>query len=155
MKTVGGDPVSVNSSNQVVIGLGADVTCTINNNDTKAEPSGTTVQTWVLHDTLTITGIRPGSPDPAASVTFRLYDAAGCAAEDLVDSETDSTISAGGVASTTTGIPVTATGFYYWTAQYTGDQYNEGFTTACGAEITQIQAKDAQGGGRDNLILPN
>lgn len=135
--------------NQISLGLGADVTCSIANDDTKASPAGTTVQRWVLHDTLTITGIRAGATGTAASVTFRLYPNDQCSAITLIGSETDSTIAAG-VATTSTGIAVTATGFYYWTAQYSGDGFNNGFTTACGAEITQIQAKDA---GRDDLII--
>ena len=145
-------PVTVTNST-VAIGVGADVTCTINNNDTKAQPAGATIQTWVLKDSIAITGIRAGAPNAAtATVVFRLYGNANCTG-DPIGSETDSSI-VGGAAATSTGVSVTATGFYYWTAQYSGDDYNLGFTTTCGDEVTQIQALDAFGGGRNDLILP-
>ena len=147
-------PVAVTNS-QVAVGLGANVTCTINNDDTKAQPAGSTIQTWVLRDSISITGIRPGAGNAAsANVIFRLYDNANCTG-DPVGSETDSSI-VSGAASTSTGVSVAATGFYYWTAQYSGDDFNLGFTTGCGDEVTQIQAKDAFGGGagRNNLITP-
>ncbi|CAN5685646.1 hypothetical protein BH24ACT5_BH24ACT5_12890 [soil metagenome] len=147
-------PVTVTNS-QVNVGLGADVTCTINNNDNAASPDGSTVQTWVLKDSISITGIRSGADDAAsANVIFRLYGNASCTGSPI-GSETDTTI-VGGDAATSTGVSVTATGFYYWTAQYSGDQFNNGFTTACGDEVTQIQAKDAFGGGdgRNNVIPP-
>jgi hypothetical protein len=106
---------------------------------------------WVLHDSLEITGIRHGALDPAeagATVTFRLYADDGCETQigdDEVVSITDS------AAETVDGVEVTETGFYFWTAQYSGDQFNNGFTTTCGDEVTQIQAKDD---GRDDLIIP-
>ena len=37
----------------------------------------------------------------------------------------------GGFATTVTGVLVTVTGTYYWTAAYSGDQYNDAFTKAC------------------------
>jgi hypothetical protein len=133
----------------VTVPLGGNVTCTINNNDNPATPTGTTVQRWVLHDTLTITGIRPGAGNAgAARVTFRLYSDASCSKQEGDDEVV--TISAGGVATTATGVTVTNTGLYYWRAQYSGDAFNTGFTTACGDEITQIQAKDE---GRSNLAV--
>jgi len=135
----------------VTIGLGETKTCTFVNDDDKAAPSGETIQSWVLHDSITITGIRPNSPAPAASVTFTLYGNDACTGP-AVGSETDNTIE-GGVASTTNGIAVSDTGFYYWIVTYSGDQYNEGFSTTCGDEVTQIQAKDAFGGGRSNLLI--
>jgi hypothetical protein len=121
------------------IANGQTKTCTITNNDKKATPAGATIQRWIVKDDIAISGIRAGAPGTAASVVFRLYSDAVCTT--LVGSETDSTIVAG-AASTTNGVAVTATGRYYWTVQYSGDAYNEGFTTACGTEITQIQAKD-------------
>ena len=85
----------------------------------------------------------------AARVTFRLYSDATCTTQ--VGTDQVETINASGNAATTTGIAVTATGRYYWRAQYSGDAFNNGFTTACGDEVTQIQAKDAFGGGRNDL----
>ncbi len=136
----------------VVIANGGSATCTITNDDQKAQPTGTTVQSWVLHDKLTIIGSREGSPLPAASVTFKLYSDSDC--EDQVGTSETVSVSATGIAQTQTGVMVTATGFYYWMASYSGDHYNEAFDTVCGDEITQIQAKDAAGGGRNDLIDP-
>jgi len=81
-------------------------------------------------------------------VVFRLYSNESCTT--LVNSETDSSI-VSGVAATTNGIAVSNSGFYYWRAQYSGDQYNAGFTTGCDAEITEIKAKDQ---GRDDFVAP-
>jgi hypothetical protein len=138
---------------------GAAVTCSITNTDSKASPSGTTVQHWVLHDTLAISGIRPGAPDAGeATVTFRLFSDASCSVQ-VGEDEVDESITSEGVASTTAGITVLDTGEYRWRATYSGDDYNNGFTTACGSEITQIFAKDALPVGepsapRDNIIVP-
>lgn len=129
----------------LVVAPNATVTCTITNNDDPASPTGTTVQSWVLHDELTITGIRAGG-SPAASVTFRLYSDEACTVQ-VGSDETDTSIDGDGKAATSTGVTVTSSGTYYWTAQYSGDSFNNGFTTACGDEITQILAKDA--GGND------
>ena len=136
--TYGNSLNSAGNCTSLTVPLGGTVTCTITNDDTKASPSGTTTQEWTLRDALTISGIRSGG-SPAASVTFRLYSDASCAT--LVGSEQDTTISAG-VASTTTGITVDNSGTYYWRAHYSGDSYNNEFTTACGDEVTQILAKD-------------
>lgn len=132
---------SVNSAGDcanLTVPLGGTVTCTITNNDTKASPSGATKQEWTLKDELTISGLRSGG-SPQASVTFRLYSDASCST--LVGSEVDPTISAG-VASTATGITVHDSGTYYWRVHYSGDSYNNEFTTACGDEVSQILAKD-------------
>jgi len=141
------------AGNVVTLFEGAVVTCSIINDDSPASPTGSTVQHWVLHDTLTISGIRPGGdPDNLATVTFRLFSDDECGT--LVGARTVG-ISAGGVAATSVGVTVYETGLYYWTAAYSGDAYNNDFTTDCGEEITQIQAKDNHGGGRDDLLLPS
>ncbi len=140
---------SMPDATHVTVPLGGNVTCTINNNDTKASPSGTTVQKWVLHDTMTIVGIRHGAGDEGtARVTFRLYSDDSCATQEGSDEVV--TISAAGVASTVTGVTVTDTGLYYWRAQYSGDAFNTGFTTACGVEITEIHATDE---GRTEVLF--
>ena len=148
---VSGYGTTYDNCSNVVIANGGTATCTITNNDQKASPTGTTVQSWILKDSITIAGMRPGAGDAAtAKVIFRLYDNDDCAG-DPVGSDTDETI-ASGLAATPTGITVTASGTYYWTAEYTGDQYNTEFTTDCGDEITQILARDAFGqGGRDDF----
>jgi prealbumin domain-containing protein len=138
--------------NVVTLDEGAVVTCSIINDDSPASPTGTSVQHWVLHDTLTISGIRPGGdPSNLATVTFRLYSDDTCATQVGDDEVVGITA---GVAATSDGVTVYETGLYYWTAEYSGDAYNNDFTTTCGEEITQIQAKDNHGGGRDDLLLP-
>ena len=130
----------------VSLNEGAVVTCAITNSDSAAQPTGKTVQHWVLHDTISISGIRSGG-SPAATVTFRLYSDSSCLVRVQVgdpaeDYEETSSIDASGVAVTTIGATVFDTGTYYWRATYSGDSYNEGFTTDCGQEVTQIFAKD-------------
>jgi hypothetical protein len=137
----------------VSVALGQSATCTITNDDNKATPQGATVQSWVLHDEITITGIVSGAEDEDdADVTFRLYDNADCDGG-LVGTRIDTTVVLG-KAATPTGIAVEESGTYYWTAEYSGDQNNNGFTTVCGDEITEIKAKDAAEGGRDDFATP-
>jgi hypothetical protein len=145
---VAGYTTTYNNCSNVQIANGGTATCTITNNDQKAQPAGTTVQHWVLHDTLNITGLRAGGG--AATVTFKLYSDSDC--ENQVG--TSEVVSLSGTsASTSTGVTVTQTGFYYWQAFYSGNSFNEHFETECGHEVTQIQAKDAAGGGRDDLVM--
>jgi hypothetical protein len=147
-----GCTAAVTDCQDVVVANGDTATCTIFNNDEKANPGGSTVQSWVLQDSLTINGLRLGAPDAdSATATFRLYSADDCAAESLVGEEGPVLVD-GSTASTSVGIAVSETGFYYWQVEYSGDQFNNGFTTDCGTEITQIQAKDDKGGGRDDFL---
>ena len=102
---------------------------------------------------MTISDLRADAPDAGDSTaTFALYSADDCAAESLVGEEGPVAVT-GVSASTSAGIAVSETGFYYWRVTYSGDQFNNGFTTDCGTEVTQIQAKDDAGGGRDDLIV--
>jgi hypothetical protein len=113
------------------------------NKDSKANPNGATAQRAVLHDTITITGIRAGAPDAAgARVTFRLYSDAACTTQ--VGAAELAAINAQGVATTVSGVLVfgTGTASYYWTAAYSGDRYNNPFTTACGSEITTVNFQE-------------
>ena len=133
--------VSIAGSCSGTIVANTTQTCTVTNDDDKANPAGVTVQRAILHDALTVTGIRTGSSGPAAAVTFRLYADAACSA--LVGTEGPVALSVSGTTGTATtvnGILVmqSATTTYYWTAQYTGDQFNSPFTTACGSEKTTI-----------------
>src|SRR4029078_8685331 len=59
--------------NKVTLGLDQQVTCTGSNDARKATPGVSTVERAVLHDAATVSGIRPGAPGAAATVTFRLY----------------------------------------------------------------------------------
>ena len=124
----------------VSLNEGAAVSCSITNTDSKASPTGTTVQRWVLHDTLKIADIRPNAPDAGdAKVTFRLYSDANCGTQ-VGDDEAVGI--AGSVATTVLGVAVANTGEYRWRAAFSGDAFNNAFETACGSEITQILAKD-------------
>ena len=118
------------------IANGETKTCTITNNDAKATPAGTTVMRSVLHDRLNITGLRAGAPDAAnARVRFTLYSNNTCSAQVGV---TEQVTIAAGVATTVNGVLVQVNGTFYWRAEYTGDQYNQGFTTDCGSEIVKV-----------------
>jgi hypothetical protein len=121
--------------NKVTLGLNQQVTCTVTNDDRKATPGVTTTERAVLHDAATITGIRPGAPAPAATVTFRLYSDAACATQ-IGGGETVGI--SGGQATTVNGVLVTAPGTYYWRAFYSGDAFNAAFATVCGSEVTTV-----------------
>ncbi len=121
--------------NKITIGLDQQVTCTVSNNDRKATPGVGTTERAVLHDSATITGIRPGAPGPAATVTFRLFSDAACGTQ----VGTDETVAiTNGTAATVNGVLVTQPGTYYWRAVYSGDAYNDGKTTDCGSETTTV-----------------
>jgi hypothetical protein len=131
-------PVTVTNS-QVTLGLGDDVTCTINNDDNKANPAMKTAQGWRLFDTANFTGLRTGAPDrSSATVTFKLWSDSACSIQVdksiVVTGVTSSSIPSG------TGIDVTGPGTYYWTVDYSGDQYNSPTSSACGIESTTISA---------------
>ena len=148
---IDGYTMTGNTCVDVVVPNGGSASCTITNDDTKASPAGTTVQRWVLHDSLTITGLRAGAPDAAdATVTFSVFSDDECA-EQVGDDEVIDLV--GSSASTALGVEVFESGTYYWTADYSGDAYNDVFSTACGDEITQILAKDAFGGVRDDFAV--
>jgi hypothetical protein len=133
----------------IVVPNGGTATCTITNDDEKASPTGTTVQSWVLHDDLTIAGLRDGATDAEdATATFRLYADASCATQVGDDEVVDLT---GTTAGTSVGVTVTESGDYFWRVSYSGDQFNDSFTTGCGDEITDIRALDAYEEGRNDF----
>ena len=133
------------------IALGETKTCTVTNNDNPASPSGTTSQKVLLHDSISIPGIRAGaSNQAAATATFRLYTDNACSISAQAGYAEAVTLSilrrtpAGmttGTAATSVGVtvlqPKTATTFY-WTVQDAGDNNNTGFTTKCGVETTTL-----------------
>jgi hypothetical protein len=128
------------------IALGETKTCTIVNDDAKAAPGGATDQRVIMHDRISITSIRTGASDQAsARVTFVLYSDAACAA--AVGSEGPLPIAMNGTtgtASTASGVlfdPIVANpqaGTFRWRVTYTGDTFNEGFTTGCNTENTSV-----------------
>lgn len=133
---VGGYTTTYSTCTSVVIANGGTATCTITNDDTKASPSGSTVQSVVLHDRISIAGLRTGAPDAgSARATFRLYSDAACQTQ--VGSDEQRPVAAG-AAATLLGTTVSASGIYRWTVTYSGDQFNTGFTTGCGSEVTQV-----------------
>lgn len=82
-----------------------------------------------ISDTATLSGV---TANAGGTITFHLFNAAGCAAA--------SEVSTGLAAKTVSGpndynsgnFTPTATGTYYWTAVYSGDLNNSGSSTACG-----------------------
>jgi hypothetical protein len=127
------------------IATGETKTCTITNNDVKAAPAFATVQSALLFDTATFTGLRPNSPAPDASVTFSLWTSANCAAGTQVGaSESRPIVVVNSVPTATKLIgvqvtgPVGSTGTYYWKVEYTGDQYNAA-KTECGTEKIEVK----------------
>jgi prealbumin domain-containing protein len=126
--------------NTVTLDLGASGTCTVNNGDDKASPTGATTQSWKIWDSLTITGLRTGAPDAAAAtVRFELFSDATCTAANQVGSVTVTGVTSSVVAiPSASGIAIASPGTYYWRVAYSGDQYNTGITKACGSETTTI-----------------
>jgi hypothetical protein len=118
------------------------VACTITNQVPKSDPAGTTAQTGraQLFDDITITGIQAGAANAAsATATFKLYSDNSCSTLVGTFGPVSLTYSGGGTtASASTlsgsGISVSAGTTYYWRVTYSGDAFNNGFTTACGSE---------------------
>ena len=129
------------TNNRTVTVTNGDTTeCIVTNVDSPAAPTGTTVQSWILKDTMTLTGIRTGAADAdEAVVDFFLYSDATCTTP--VGSDLDNAVESGSAA-TDVGVAVSTPGTYYWIADYSGDAYNYDYQTDCGDEITVIQAQD-------------
>lgn len=124
-----------------VIAVGESRTCTITNDDARAAPATATVMRWVLHDSATVTGIRPGAPDAAsATITFRLYGPNDAKCATPINGGGEVRPATGGAASTVAGFLVGEgqVGTYRWIAAYSGDQFNLPAVTACGAETHTI-----------------
>jgi uncharacterized repeat protein (TIGR01451 family) len=85
--------------------------------------------TVALTDTATLTG---GANDATGTITFTLYDDAGCTHS--VGTATATVNGADGDQYTSSpAIVVSAAGTYHWIASYPGDGENVGATSACGA----------------------
>ena len=124
------------------IQLGETKTCTVTNDDTKADPTVGTTMSWVLNDSATIASFRPGAPNAGnATIVFSLYGpstALDCSGALLVDSRTVTSVTTAGLLAPPSGIPVTSPGTYRWIAVYSGDQFNNPKATACGDETHTI-----------------
>jgi hypothetical protein len=121
---------------------GSTTACTIVNKLVKATPSQTTTQTPFvkIKDSITLTGIKAGASDASsATASFTLYSDSACSTS--VGSAGPITLSysnngATGTANMTDASAISiAPGFtYYWKVTYSGDAFNNGFTTTCGQE---------------------
>src|SRR6202043_3452518 len=71
--TCPGGTLGTSGTNQTVtVALGANVTCSITNDDDKAQPGGTTAQSYLLFDSLTMSSLRTGAATPG-TLTFNLW----------------------------------------------------------------------------------
>jgi hypothetical protein len=122
------------------------VACTITNQIPKSSPAGTTTQAGraQVFDDISITGIQGGAANAAsATATFRLYSDNTCST--LVGTVGPIAVTYtnnGTTASASTlggnGISVNAGTTYYWRVSYSGDSFNNAFTTACGTETARV-----------------
>jgi hypothetical protein len=139
---VPGYSTSYTNCSDIVLVNGGTATCTITNDDAKAAPGGPTVQSAVLHDSVTLTGIRAGAPDAAsATATFRLYSDAACTVQVGTAEERVLAYSGGGTqatAATLSGVLVSGSNTYLWRMEYSGDRFNAGFVSGCGEETTAL-----------------
>jgi hypothetical protein len=137
---INGSPAS--NCDNLTVAPGATLTCTITNTANKASPDRLSQQNWIIHDKITITGTQVNAG--TAVVHFRLFSDAACTIP--VGQNLDRPIDSAGVAVTGAGVAVATPGTYYWTVEYTGNAFNNEFTTACNnpadVESTQIIAKD-------------
>src|SRR5581483_7965815 len=99
-------------------------------------PFGTTDE----RDRATITG--DNAFMAGGSVTFALYSDPGCTPASQVFTSTNRTAGNPQPFALADSDPVSTrldAGTYYWTATYTGDDLNEGSSSACGSEILTVQ----------------
>ena len=132
------------SGSNITVGIGGSATCTITNSDNKASPVIKTAQGWELFDTANFTGILAGAPDASsATVTFRLWstDTGGVCSGQIGTDKVESLTGSSATTSPNDGIVVNPTispTTFYWTADYSGDQFNNPAASPCGTETTTI-----------------
>lgn len=135
--------------NAVVVPPGGVGSCYITNDDQKASPGATTAQSWVLHDSVTFTGVRAGAPDAPTQVTFGLFTDASCTVAVTggvgFNHQEVVTLNADETAATVNGIAVSAPGTFYWKVTRAADAYNNA-VSYCN-ETTTITADDDVAGG--------
>jgi hypothetical protein len=143
----GGKDVTAPNSTFTVPDSG-NVACTITNRVPKSNPAGTTFQTGKAYffDSITITGIKKDAPDASsATATFKLYSNSTCTGTPVGTSGAIS-LDYGNSGGTTgwantlggNGIQVFEGTTYHWTVTYSGDAFNNGFTTNCAVETGQV-----------------
>ena len=76
--------------------------------------------------------------DGTGSITFTLYDAAGCDGN-VIDTETVHNISANGDYSTPTGVKLDSAGTYYWVASFSSDSNNLSADSGCDEEPVVVK----------------
>lgn len=143
----GSTDLSKNDGTQVFTVPEADtVACTITNQLQKTDPKKATTQAGraQLFDDITITDIQPGASNAgSATATFNLYSDAACSTLVGTFGPVALSYSSGGTtASASTlsgsGISINAGTTYYWRVAYSGDAFNNSFTTACGTETGTV-----------------
>jgi hypothetical protein len=144
---------SSSNCSDVIVSNGGTQICEITNSDGKAKPKVASTMSWVLHDSLAITGIRGGLT--TATVTFKLYGSDDVRCEgpvlNIIKDENGLFVSTGEVVPVVNGAAATVKGFslgqldlqnqkgtFRWIAEYSGDDYNEGTATSCGEETHTI-----------------
>ncbi|HWF84955.1 MAG TPA: hypothetical protein VG222_08920 [Vicinamibacterales bacterium] len=141
---------SVNGTNYHLAGAGTTVAnflvdagqttaCTIVNKIVKATPSQSTLQAGsaAIKDEILLTGIQPNASDASsATATFKLYSDSACST--LVSTPSAITLtydtSSAAHATMSTMVTIVPGTTYYWTVTYSGDAFNNGFTSSCGQE---------------------
>jgi hypothetical protein len=121
---------------------GATTACTIVNKLVKATPGQTTAQVGYaqVKDAINLTGIKAGASDASsATASFTLYSDSSCAAASSVGSAGPVALVYGNPATTasatmSTVITIAPSITYYWRVTYSGDAFNNGFTTPCSQE---------------------
>ncbi|WNM28195.1 hypothetical protein RN607_04115 [Demequina capsici] len=133
--------VTYSDCSAISLGLGGSGTCTVTNTAQPASPGATTAQSWVLHDSVTFTGVRSGAPNAPTQVTFGLYTDSACSGSPVGEETVDLT---GNQAATATGVTITSltpNDTFYWKVVRPADDYNNA-VTYCN-ESTQIIADDS------------
>jgi len=150
-----GYTADVSNCANIVLQRGETKTCTIVNTATAASPSLSTVQRLVVHDSVTITGVRRGATQKTGNniVTFKLYTTNSC---DGPNGTTPALYTEPAIALDLTDpakvnftVPTvngylynpgagTKTGTFFWRVTYSGDDHNLPFTTPCGSEKTVV-----------------
>ena len=104
---------------------------------------------WVLHDSLLISGLHSGAPN-AGTIVFKLYgpsvantcadvdDVANGVVKNLLYAETLTGATGSGTFPTQAGFRVNAPGTYRWVVSYSGDDFNNPASTTCGDETHTI-----------------
>lgn len=105
----------------------------------------------IMSDQATVTG----GDNPGGTVTFTLYRAAGCPADSQYLTSAFNPLNSNGTAYSV-GTEATATGTYYWTATYNGDNNNNSVSTGCdeAVVISTCLAADTTS-GQNFTDLPN